>query len=105
MQRAVDSSSGLPSISTSTPWMLAFLTPADVRRSFRLPPFRSCARVAFQMRTDPYAMETGRPSKTHRCRQIRETRGSAPSGDIPERWPTRGEGSPALAREEAELAE
>jgi hypothetical protein len=38
MQRALDSLIGLPSRSTSASWMLAFLMPADVRRSFKLPP-------------------------------------------------------------------
>src|SRR3954447_4696866 len=38
MQRALDSLIGLPSRSTSASWMLAFLMPAEVRRSFKLPP-------------------------------------------------------------------
>src|SRR4029079_15120043 len=38
MQRALDSLIGLPSRSTSASWMLAFLMPADVRRSFKLTP-------------------------------------------------------------------
>ena len=38
MQRALDSLIGLPSRSTSASWMLAFLMPADVRRSFKVPP-------------------------------------------------------------------
>jgi catechol 2,3-dioxygenase-like lactoylglutathione lyase family enzyme len=38
MQWASHSAVGLPSISTSASWMLAFLMPADVRRSFKLPP-------------------------------------------------------------------
>ena len=38
MQRALDSPIGLPNRSTSASWMLAFLMPADVRRSFKLPP-------------------------------------------------------------------
>jgi hypothetical protein len=38
MQRALDSAVGLPSRSTSAAWMLAFLMPADVRRSLMLPP-------------------------------------------------------------------
>src|SRR3954454_4627536 len=38
MQRALDSLIGLTSRSTSASWMLAFLMPADVRRSFKLPP-------------------------------------------------------------------
>src|SRR6478752_6096543 len=34
MQSALDSAIGLPSMSTSVSWMLAFLMPAEVRRSF-----------------------------------------------------------------------
>jgi hypothetical protein len=37
-QRALESAIGLPSSSTSASWMLVFLMPADVRRSFMLPP-------------------------------------------------------------------
>ena len=36
MQRASDSAIGLPSSSSSASWMLAFLMPAEVRRSFNL---------------------------------------------------------------------
>src|SRR5580765_1791701 len=38
MHRAMDSSIGLPSRSTSASRMLVFVTPPDVRRSFKLPP-------------------------------------------------------------------
>src|SRR6266545_2344304 len=38
MHRAVDSAIGLPNRSTSASWMLAFLMPAEVRRSLMLPP-------------------------------------------------------------------
>ena len=34
IQRALDSAIGLPRRSTSASWMLAFLMPAEVRRSF-----------------------------------------------------------------------
>src|SRR3954467_14118444 len=37
MQRALDSAIGLPSSLTSALWMLGFLMPADVRRSFMRP--------------------------------------------------------------------
>src|SRR5580692_12489908 len=37
MQRALHSAIGLPSRSTSALWMLVFLMPADVRRSFIMP--------------------------------------------------------------------
>jgi len=39
MHRALDSAIGLPSRSMSASRMLAFLMPAEVRRSFRLPPW------------------------------------------------------------------
>jgi hypothetical protein len=38
MQRALDSLTGLPNRSTSASWMLVFLMPADVSRSFKPPP-------------------------------------------------------------------
>ena len=38
MHRALHSAIGLPSRSTSASWMLAFVTPPDVRRSFTMPP-------------------------------------------------------------------
>src|SRR6266536_4946684 len=37
MQRALDSAIGLPRRSTSASWMLAFLMPAEVRRSLKKP--------------------------------------------------------------------
>src|SRR5207253_1364073 len=37
MQRALDSAIGLPSRPTSASWMLVFLMPAEVRRSFIMP--------------------------------------------------------------------
>src|SRR5579862_7753272 len=37
MQRALDSAIGLPSRSASALWMLVFLMPAEVRRSFIVP--------------------------------------------------------------------
>ena len=48
MQRASDSAIGLPSSSTSASLMLAFLMPAEVRRSFM-------------------SLETDKPPRTHRC--------------------------------------
>ena len=36
MQRALDSAIGLPKRSTSAPWMLVFLMPAEVRRNFMM---------------------------------------------------------------------
>jgi hypothetical protein len=38
MHRALESVIGLPSRSTNALWMLAFLTPADVSRSLKMPP-------------------------------------------------------------------
>src|SRR6476659_6035689 len=66
MQRALDSLIGLPSRSTSASWMLAFLMPADVRRSFIPPPGVSTADENVLGLTDPYAVQTGGPPETHR---------------------------------------
>lgn len=41
MHRALDSEIGLPRRATSASWMLAFLTPAEVRRSFMMSPWNS----------------------------------------------------------------
>ena len=38
MHRALESAIGLPSSSTSASRMLGFVTPPDVRRSFKIPP-------------------------------------------------------------------
>ena len=51
MQRALDSPTGLPSRSTSASWMLAFLMPADVSRSFKLPPLRCRRERSGRVRT------------------------------------------------------
>jgi hypothetical protein len=48
--------------------MLVFLMPAEVRRNLMLPPGVITAGQNFLTLTDPYAGETGRPSKTHRLR-------------------------------------
>ncbi len=45
MQRALDSAIGLPSRPTSASWMLVFLMPADVRRSFIVPSLPLVVRV------------------------------------------------------------
>src|SRR5439155_19519049 len=66
MQRALDSAIGLPRRSTSASRMLLFLIPADVRRSFTLPPRVITAGERFGPRADPYALETRKPPKTHR---------------------------------------
>src|SRR6266480_4812699 len=66
MQRALDSAIGLPRRSTSASRMLLFLIPADVRRSFMLPPRVITAGEPFGPRADPYALETRKPPKTHR---------------------------------------
>src|SRR5438552_18246421 len=66
MQRALDSAIGLPRRSTSASRMLLFLIPADVRRSFMLPPRVITAGEPFGPRADPYAPETRKPPKTHR---------------------------------------
>src|SRR5258706_15859264 len=66
MQRPLDSAIGLPRRSTSASRMLVFLIPADVRRSFMLPPRVITAGEPFGPRADPYALETRKPPKTHR---------------------------------------
>src|SRR4051812_38349412 len=71
MHRALDSPIGLPSSSMSASWMLAFVMPAEVRRSFMLPP-ESLLQARTPL-TDPYAIQTVDPRQTHR-------RGPAPSG-------------------------
>ena len=63
MQRASHSAVGLPSSSTSASWMLAFLMPADVRRSFKLPPEFVGVGENVLVLTDPYAVE----SKGYSC--------------------------------------
>src|SRR5437773_9883838 len=65
IHRASESAIGLPTRSTSASWMLGFLMPADVRRNLMLPP-ESLLQASFWALTDPYAVETGRPPKTHR---------------------------------------
>ena len=47
MHRALESAMGLPRRPTSASWMLAFLTPAEVRSSFMMP-FASLAHRASQ---------------------------------------------------------
>jgi hypothetical protein len=53
--------------------MLLFVTPPDVRRSFKLPPeFVDVGENVLALR-DAYALETGRPAKTHRSHLLRGT--------------------------------
>src|SRR4051812_17722931 len=68
IQRALELAIGLPSMPTSALWMLAFLIPADVRRSFMVPPEVITAGGTLSALTDPYALETRKPPKTHRLR-------------------------------------
>ncbi len=83
MQRAVDSSIGLPSRSTSASRMLVFVTPPDVRRSFNVPPeFVDVARTFWAL-ADPYAVETGEPARTHRFRPTRRSTIVMPSHSQP----------------------
>jgi hypothetical protein len=53
MQRAEDSAIGLPSSSTSAFSMLAFLMPAEVRRSFRRCSFARVLAKCFSGETAP----------------------------------------------------
>src|SRR4051812_8652315 len=69
MHSAVESSIGLPNRLTSASRMLVFVTPPDVRRSFKLPPDFVYVGENVLALTDPCGVETGRPAKTHRLRQ------------------------------------
>src|SRR5262245_54119305 len=59
MHRAVESAVGLPRRSTNAWWMLAFLTPADVRRSLKIPPDSNAMERS--------AVKTWDNRETHRC--------------------------------------
>src|SRR6266700_1231407 len=67
--RALDSAIGFPSRPTSASSMLGLLMPEEVRRSFMLPPGVVTAGENVLPLRDPYAVETGRPPKTHRLRR------------------------------------
>jgi hypothetical protein len=45
LQRALDPAIGFPKRSTNALWMLAFLTPPDMRRSLKMPPDSSATRT------------------------------------------------------------
>src|ERR687888_2460251 len=92
MQTALASAIGLPRRSTSASWMLAFVMPIEVRRNLMLPPEVITAGQKFLGLTDPYAVETGRPLKTHR---LRSDPASRHQGTFPH----------AAARESPELQE
>src|SRR5438128_11132166 len=66
MQRASHAAIGLPSRSSIASLMLGFLMPADVRRSFTLPPGVGTADENVLRPTDPYGGQTGRRIETHR---------------------------------------
>src|SRR5882724_6928650 len=68
MQRALDSAIGLPRSSTNASWMLGLLMPEEQRRNVTTPPVSLLQARPFHGRTDPFAVETGRPPKTHRLR-------------------------------------
>ncbi len=60
MHKAVQSAMGLPRRSSSAAWMLAFLTPAEVRSSFMMP-FRSLANMPVARTTIDGAGNRHRP--------------------------------------------
>src|SRR5438067_12180764 len=66
MHRASHSAIGLPNRSSIASLMLGFLMPADVRRSFTLPPGVGTADENVLRTTDPYMGQTGRRIETHR---------------------------------------
>src|SRR3954470_7314736 len=68
MHRALDSSIGFPSRSTRASRMLVFVTPPDVRRSFKLPPEGVDVGENVLGAYRSVRVETGRPAKTHRVR-------------------------------------
>src|SRR5437667_1030279 len=76
MQRASHAAIGLPSRSSIASLMLGFLMPADVRRSFTLPPGVSTADGNVPRPTDPYAGQTGRRIETHRVGLAPASRGT-----------------------------
>ena len=86
MQRALDSAIGLPSRSTSALWMLVFLMPADVRRSFMMPLLVTAIR-ADGLPSSTLAPSLGsisestRPTAPRRCvratEELRVLRGAA----------------------------
>ena len=68
MQRASHSAIGFPNNSTSASWMLAFLMPADVRRSFKLPPEFVGVGENVLGADGSHAVETGWPAGRVRSR-------------------------------------
>src|SRR5207253_7369050 len=66
MHRASHSAIGLPSRLSIASLMLGFLMPADVRRSFTLPPGVGTADENVLRPADPYAVQTAGPLETHR---------------------------------------
>src|ERR1043166_8976271 len=69
MQSALDSAIGLPSSSTSASWMLGLLMPDEQRRNFTMPSGVIYCRRDLSMRVRiGFAVETGRPPRTHRLR-------------------------------------
>src|SRR5947207_14162904 len=83
MQRASHSAIGLPSRSRIASLMLGFLMPADVRRSFILPPGVGTADRNVLRPTAPYAGQTGRRIEIHR---FGSSSSLTPSGVIREHW-------------------
>src|SRR5256885_14615272 len=86
MQRALDSAIGLPRSSTNASWMLGLLMPEEQRRNFTTPPVSLLQARPFHGRTDPFAfaVETGRPPKTHR---LRPDPASRPQATLPNTGP------------------
>src|SRR3954447_14217979 len=83
MQRALDSSIGFPSRSTRASRMLVFVTPPDVRRSFKLPP--EGVDVGENV-LDAYRSVRGRDWQASENSSVPASVTS--SGNISERWRT-----------------
>src|SRR5215210_1152418 len=75
MHRALDSVIGLPRSSTNASRMLAFLTPADVSRSFTMPPGSPLVK------SGPRAWTPGH-RETHRSSRLALVRVSGPLHDL-----------------------
>ena len=84
MHRALESSIGLPSRSTSASRMLVLVTPPDVRRSFKLPPeFVDVGEDVL----GAYGPVRGRDWQASENSSVPARSGVTSSVVIPEHWP------------------
>src|SRR6476661_6807133 len=86
MHRALDSSMGFPSRSTSASRMLVFVTPPDVSRSFKLPPeFVDVGENVL----GAYGSVRARDCQAGENSSVAARCSVTSSGDIPEHWRSR----------------